>query len=261
VDLGVLEQKLRALPGVLDCSVSAEGVAVVVHPEVDPRLIEMQAQVLLGEAGDRRPLLVVGGMTAGPRVLPPTRPPRAARAKRTGPSPLSLAVFAFLVLALLAVVPIAGRDSRPDRATAPAAQRAADRPPPPGLGRVPLDDEEEILVAGPPLAPEAPTPEAEPVETVDLGGVQLASSASPVAPPVVPSPQPVAAAPATADPMPPSAGEASSKAGKGARRVERAGPGRGAGGGVSMAAATGPPGKAHPPGKSEPPGRRRGHHR
>jgi len=246
VDLGLLEQKLREMPGVLDCAVSAEGVAVVVHPEVDPRLIELQAQVLLAECGDRRPLLVVGGMTVGPRVVPPTTPTvvRARRSRLTAPSPLSLVAFAVLVLGLLAVVPIAGREGGSDHTAAPA-ERAA------GSGRVPVEDGDEQVVVtvgkvdaaaveAPPASASASSPDAVASSTFAPAFV---APAAPVVAPAVPSPSP------------PTAGVASTRR-KGHGR-ERAGEMR--------AAAARDKGEvvalALPPGASEQPGRRRGHDR
>lgn len=252
MEVGLLEQKLRALPGVLDCSVSAEGVAVVVHPEMDPRLIELHAQMLLGEAGDRRPLLVLGGMTVGPRVLPSGR---SARPRRHGPSPWSLVGFAALVLALLAVVPIAGRESRSD-----GAGSAAGVPAPVGLGRLPVVDDpvvegrvpaDEIAVALPPVASEAVQPVAVVFEPSGSAVVRVASAPMPALSPTVVAPAPAAAAA-------PVAATATSKGkGKGhghgrtkGSEVRTAGHGHGV---VSAAAA------AAAPGKVDPPGRRRGH--
>ncbi|HEX2039512.1 MAG TPA: hypothetical protein VHF47_07245 [Acidimicrobiales bacterium] len=278
MDLEVLEQKLRALPGVLDCSVSAEGVAVVVHPEVDPRLIEVQAQMLLGEAGDRRPLLVVGGMSGGPRVLPTGRAPRP-RARRTGPSPASLVAFAVLVLGLLAVVPIANRDAGPERSASPAGRGGARSSSPSGLGRLPLDEApEELVASGPQATPSGGAAEGQPgpdrTDTVDLGTVVLASASSPA--PVESASTPSPGAVPASEPAPPTvtaaAGNAPTAKGKG-----RAASARGGHGGRSdevraaartdaavatgAAAKAGPPGKADAPGKADPPGRRRGHRR
>ena len=243
MEVELLEQKLRALPGVLDCSVSAEGVAVVVHPEMDPRLIEVHAQMLLGEAGDRRPLLVVGGMTVGPRVLPSGRSGRTGRSRRHGPSPLSLVGFAALVLALLAVVPIAGRESRSDGAGSAAGVSA-----PLGLGRLPVLDDvlptDEMPVAVVPVASEAVQSAAAVIEPTDSAVVRVASAPAPAPPPTVVAPAPAAASPVTATATSKGKGHGHGRT-KGSE-VRAAGQGHG----VMSAAA---------PGKADPPGRRRGH--
>lgn len=102
---GSLEGRLRALPGVLDCSLNDAGVALLVHPEVDVRLLQARAQAVFAELGDPRPLMIMGGM-------PPSPARRAAGLIRVDATPLSLTVFAVLVLCLLALVPLApGRDS------------------------------------------------------------------------------------------------------------------------------------------------------
>lgn len=100
-----LEGRLRSLPGVLDCSLNDAGVALLVHPEIDTRLLKARAQAIFAEMGDPRPLVLVGGYPAKGR--------RGAgaggglrRFGRADATPLSLVVFAILVLCLLAVVPI-----------------------------------------------------------------------------------------------------------------------------------------------------------
>lgn len=261
MDVGLLEQKLRALPGVLDCSVGAEGVAVVVHPEVDPRLIELHAQVLLGEAGDRRPLLVVGGMTVGPRVLPSGRSTGTRRPRRSGPSPWSLVGFAALVLVVLAVVPIAGRESGSGDATSAAGV-------PSGLGRLPVVDdalpteEAVVAVAAPPAAP-APVPPAVAVavttavtESSEVSVVRLASVAPPPPPAVVPAPAAAAAEPAIAKEKDNGNGSGSGK-GRGTGRAR----GRTAEVRAAVHGAAGATAAMAAPGKGDPPGRRRGHER
>ena len=211
--LGVLEQKLRAVPGVLDCSVSDEGVAVVVHPEVDPRAIELRAQVLLAEAGDRRPLLVVGGMTVGPRVLPSGRLPVPGRRGRRRSSPLSPAAFVVVVLALLAVVPIAGRDA--------GSSRDRPSPAPAAGGRLPLVDEGDFVAVGPEVPP-PPTTAPAPVQLVV----------------VAPAEQPVVVQLAIAEPEQPAASIGKHGKAKGKARV-----------GKATAPPLVPPGHLDPPGR------------
>ena len=99
---GSLEGRLRALPGVLDCSLNDAGVALLVHPEVDTRVLQARAQAVFAELGDPRPLMIMGGM-------PSTRARRAAGFARLDATPLSLTVFTVLVLCLLALIPIAPR--------------------------------------------------------------------------------------------------------------------------------------------------------
>lgn len=153
METGVVERVLRALPGVLDCSVHDEGIAVVVHPEVDPRVIEVRAQVALAEVGERRPLLVVGGMSSGAaEPLPPPRRP-GGRAGRAGRSPVSLLGFAILVVSLITVVPIATREAGDGPVAAPPlageAPSASDDEPS-WAARLPVVDERLVAaVAGP----------------------------------------------------------------------------------------------------------------
>ena len=138
-----VERVLRDLPGVLDCSVHDEGIAVVVHPEMDPRVLELRAQVALAEIGERRPLLVVGGMSSGIAEPPPSRP-RRGRILATR-SPLSVVGFTVLGVALITVVPIAGRDAKPPVGLPSVA---APRFVPPALGgAVPIVDEPVAAVA------------------------------------------------------------------------------------------------------------------
>ena len=102
---GSLEGRLRALPGVLDCSLNDAGVALLVHPEVDSRVLQAKAHAVFAEHGDPRPLMIMGGMA-------PSRARRAAGIVRFDATPLSLTVFTVLVLCLLALIPVApGRDS------------------------------------------------------------------------------------------------------------------------------------------------------
>lgn len=152
---GSLEGRLRALPGVLECSSTDGSVSVHVHPEADLRLIQARAQALFAECGDARPLMVSTGMA----------PPPPAR---LAGSPLLVAVFALAVLLVLAVVPTAPRDGGTARPTMDAATAtisfAAD--PTPELARRPRV---------------APAPRA----VVDLPTVPIAAvaAAAPVPPP------------------------------------------------------------------------------
>lgn len=179
MEAGLLEQLLRELPGVLDCSVTDDGVALVVHPEVDPRLIELRAKALLADVDDTKPLLVVGGMPTGSPGLPP--PPAVRHRGRSGRSPLSATGVVLLVLALLFVVPIAGRETSSDRDVAL---------PPPALATIPPATFRPALPAPPPSLP-API-----VET----GHRASAGVEPVAAAVteVPASTPVSTAPPTA---------------------------------------------------------------
>lgn len=119
VEVGSVERMLRETPGVLDCSVSDEGIAVVVHPEVDPRMLEVRVQAALAELGDRRPLLVVGGMSTAGGAYPParaaTRPTVRPGMRRPGlpraRSSMPVLGFVVLVVAAITLVPLAGRSS------------------------------------------------------------------------------------------------------------------------------------------------------
>jgi hypothetical protein len=97
-----LEDRLRRLPGVLDCSVLAGGVALLVHPEVDVRVLKAKAQAVFAELGDERPLVIMGGLASEPA----RRGGWLAVVGRGEPTPASLSVFVVLVLCLLALVPL-----------------------------------------------------------------------------------------------------------------------------------------------------------
>lgn len=62
---GDLHSRLCGLPGVLSCTVNDETVALLLHPEVDPRLLKARAQAVCAEIGESRPLIVVGGRSPG----------------------------------------------------------------------------------------------------------------------------------------------------------------------------------------------------
>ena len=255
VEVGSVERMLRETPGVLDCSVSDEGIAVVVHPEVDPRMLELRIQASLAELGDRRPLLVVGGMstaggafTAVPRSLsqarrPGMRPPGLPRSRSSMP----ILGFAVLVVAAITLVPLAGRDSSAGRERSPAeGQVAAPAPasaPPsatdvlgaagsrPSFGPLPVVD--EVLPAA--LAPVVRTAPAA-AAVFQAAGRSFAAEAPPpvasatgttvgTAAPVVTPPPPAAVGPgrsaaARGDKAEPSRG-------KGAKRAEVAAAGLG----------------------------------
>jgi hypothetical protein len=135
VEAGLVERMLRELPGVLDCSVSDEGIAIVVHPEVDPRLMELRAQTALAEVGERRHLLVVGGMsTADAPASPPPAPSSRGMHVPRNRSSMPLVGFVVLVVAALTVLPLANRDAPPtgDRLGGGATVLAA--PPTPATG-------------------------------------------------------------------------------------------------------------------------------
>jgi hypothetical protein len=115
---GSLEDRLRALPGVLDCSLTDAGVALLVHPEVDARVLQARAHAVFAELGDPRPLMIMGG-------LAPTQARRVAGVMRLDATPLSLTVFTVLVLCLLALIPLAprpGSDGGGQAAEAPLGQ-------------------------------------------------------------------------------------------------------------------------------------------
>jgi hypothetical protein len=97
-----LDARLRRLPGVLDCSVLAGGVALLVHPEVDVRVLKARAQAIFAELGDERPLVIMGGLVDEPAP----RPGWLAVVGRGQPTPATLSVFVVVVLCLLALVPL-----------------------------------------------------------------------------------------------------------------------------------------------------------
>lgn len=104
------DERLRGLPGVVDCTASDHGVVLVIDPDADARLLKARAQALLAESGDGRPLVVVVGSAA---TASPAGEPVAASAG-------SLAAFAIAVLLLLAVMPTAPRSDSGERRPAPA---------------------------------------------------------------------------------------------------------------------------------------------
>jgi hypothetical protein len=97
-----LDARLRRLPGVLDCSVLAGGVALLVHPEVDVRVLKARAQAVFAELGDERPLVIMGGMVEEP----PRRGGWLSVVGRREPTPATLSLFVVVVLCLLALVPL-----------------------------------------------------------------------------------------------------------------------------------------------------------
>src|SRR5258706_9875433 len=98
----------------MGCSMAPEGVAILVHPEVDARALKARGEGLCAAAGAPRLLVVVGGLVA----------PAAARGSfgmlLRRERPLSLLVFVVLVLVALAIVP-ATRHRALDAATGRAA--------------------------------------------------------------------------------------------------------------------------------------------
>lgn len=137
MEVGSVERMLRETPGVLDCSMSDEGIAVVVHPEVDPRMLELRIQAALADLGEVRPLLVVGGMSTAGGAFPATSGPRR-HIHRPGPavprpprarSSMPILGVAVLVVAAITLVPLAGRNSSSggDRSTR-AGEAAAGAP-------------------------------------------------------------------------------------------------------------------------------------
>lgn len=100
---------MRALPGVLDCSLNDAGVALLVHPEVDARLLQAKAQAVFAELADPRPLMIMGGLAPKPTQ-------KLAGVIRYDATPLSLTVFAVVVLCLLALIPLAPTNHRGDGA-------------------------------------------------------------------------------------------------------------------------------------------------
>lgn len=97
----------------LDCSVIDGGVALLVHPEVDLRVLKARAQAVMFELGDERPLLLMGGMTGG----------SADDGRR---SPSSLGAFAVAVLCLLALMPTAAPTGPRPPFSGPLAAVSAD---------------------------------------------------------------------------------------------------------------------------------------
>lgn len=57
----LIERQLRKIPGVLAVSTSAEGITMLVHPEVHALVIEAQASATILQLGDARPVAVIGG--------------------------------------------------------------------------------------------------------------------------------------------------------------------------------------------------------
>jgi hypothetical protein len=114
-----LDARLRGLPGVLDCSVIDGGVALLVHPEVDARVLKARAQAVMAALDDRSPLVILGGMAPAPA---------------SPASPFSLSLFVVAVLLLLAVLPSASADRRP-AFTGPLAAAALDGGITPDLAR------------------------------------------------------------------------------------------------------------------------------
>jgi hypothetical protein len=106
--------RLRRLPGVLDCSVIDGGVALLVHPEVDIRVLKARAQAVMFELGDDRPLLLIGGLGSSPA---------AGDGRR---SPFSLGAFVVAVLCLLALMPTAAPPRPRPPFSGPLAAASAD---------------------------------------------------------------------------------------------------------------------------------------
>lgn len=239
---------LRETPGVLDCSVSDEGIAVVVHPEVDPRMLELRIQASLAGLGDRRPLLVVGGMSTAGGTLPvgagplrqgrrtdPRRPGMVAARLPRARSSMPLLGFAVLVVAAITLVPLAGRTSPSGRGgvAGPAVDGPVAAPAPgatevlgetgsrPTFGSLPVVDEMLSAAVGPVL------------RTAPVAGAVLRAAGRPFT--AADAPPPTAsstgasvgtAAPVVTPPAPPVAGPGRSAA---SARGEKAEPRRGKG--------------------------------
>jgi hypothetical protein len=163
---------LRAVPGVLDCSVDADGVALVVHPEVDSRMIALRAKAVLADIGDAtRPLLVLGGMTTGPPPSPPMPRRRRRPARAAARRPLSATGAVVLAVALLAVLPVTRHERQTSAPPSPPVSA-------PSAAPAPADSE-----------PEA-SQEAATVK-VDLAAPALVAAVGPTSP----SPSPSSASP------------------------------------------------------------------
>lgn len=122
---GDLQERLAAIPGVLNCRVTDETVALLVHPEVDCRLLKARAQVACAELGDRRPLLVAGGLPSAPAAG--VAGSLGSRSRRA--TPLAMAVASLFVLSAVALVPIETGGSRaPGQHAAPQAVALAPSP-------------------------------------------------------------------------------------------------------------------------------------
>ncbi|HVF76203.1 MAG TPA: hypothetical protein VM938_14290 [Acidimicrobiales bacterium] len=233
METGSVERVLRDLPGVLDCSVHDEGIAIVVHPEIDPHMMELRAQVALAEIGERRPLLVVGGMSTGLVEPSPPMPVRRGRRGLGERSPVSLLGFAVLVVALITVVPIAGGNNKAPRLPNVAA---------PLSGGVPVVDEPVAVVAAATAAavfgPVAPAARAVAKAVAHRATDRPAPNPAPAAAPAAPAPVSAAVAAPTAGVVVAHAkpGRASAEAkgkakavGKGRVRAAHASPSRGRG--------------------------------
>ncbi|HEV7887184.1 MAG TPA: hypothetical protein VGO92_06465 [Acidimicrobiales bacterium] len=86
-----LHDGVRHLPGVLDCSLDDDGLAVLVDPEVDARVVQARLETMLWVLDEERPLVLVGGS--------PT-------ARSTLPLWLSVAALVALVLLVLVLLPL-----------------------------------------------------------------------------------------------------------------------------------------------------------
>lgn len=184
---GDLQSRLGDLPGVLSCTVNGETVALLLHPDVDPRLLKARAQAICAEVGESRPLIVVGGRSpvragAGAGVGVGPRAAAAAGAIgggwRTGvpaffsrrATPVTIAVLTLFVLSAVVLAP--GDGDRPGPFSRPNG--------PPSVALAPSP-------SGLP-SPAAPgTPAASPTApSFDLAGAPLQTGAEVVVPgPVV----------------------------------------------------------------------------
>ena len=84
-----------------------EGVALLIDPAFDARVVKARAQAAFAEVGDPRPLLLLGG-TPAPAPAPGRQPWLLAMLRRDA-TPLSLTAFVLAVLLVLAVLPTAPR--------------------------------------------------------------------------------------------------------------------------------------------------------
>lgn len=202
-----LHGRLAAIPGVLTCTLTEETVALLVHPEVDSRLLKARAQVACAELGDRRPLIIVGGLPA-----PSARGAvggSGTRSRRA--TPLAIAAASLFVLSAVVIIPVNEDRRAPARGeTSPAATVAVAATP---LAPVPAqgDPASEAKSREPSaFTPVSPLPPSEAPVVTSGSGLLVAlppssvDTGSPDSPAVLaPTVKTSASAPSAAEPPPP----------------------------------------------------------
>lgn len=105
-----LGERVRRLPGVLDCSTHAEAVVVVLDPSADEQVVKARGQAVLAELGDSRPLVVLTGQAAE-KLKASSLWASLVPADAT---PIGLAVFAIAAVCVMALS--GGKAKRPGTA-------------------------------------------------------------------------------------------------------------------------------------------------